>query len=42
MSVKALELAEKSPASRATTDTSQVASRYMAVKEQAKVSLKIF
>ncbi|XP_025103982.1 nesprin-1-like isoform X4 [Pomacea canaliculata] len=36
MSVKALELAEKSPASRATTDTSQVASRYMAVKEQAK------
>ena len=34
---KALELAEKSPANRATVDTSQVQSRYNSVKEQAKV-----
>ncbi|RUS81756.1 hypothetical protein EGW08_010510, partial [Elysia chlorotica] len=33
---KALELSEKSPASRATVDTSQVQSRYISVKEQAK------
>ncbi|XP_076442566.1 muscle-specific protein 300 kDa-like isoform X3 [Babylonia areolata] len=36
MTEKASELAEKSPASRATTDTSGVAARYSAVKEQAK------
>ena len=37
MTEKATELAEKSPASRTTTDTSGVAARYNAVKEQAKV-----
>ena len=37
MTEKAMELAEKSPASRTTTDTSSVAARYNAVKEQAKV-----
>ena len=37
MTEKAMELAEKSPASRTTTDTSGVAARYNAVKEQAKV-----
>ena len=35
---KATELAEKSPASKVTTDTSGVVARYNAVKEQAKVS----
>ena len=35
---KALELAEKSPANRATVDTSQVQTRYNSVKEQAKVA----
>lgn len=37
MSDKASELAEKSPASKTSTDTSTVAARYNAVKEQAKV-----
>ncbi|KAK7104412.1 hypothetical protein V1264_019133 [Littorina saxatilis] len=36
MSDKASELAEKSPASKTSTDTSTVAARYNAVKEQAK------
>ncbi|XP_041353316.1 nesprin-1-like isoform X4 [Gigantopelta aegis] len=36
MTVKAHHLAEKSPASHTTTDTSQIAGRYHTVKEQAK------
>ncbi|CAL1544282.1 unnamed protein product [Lymnaea stagnalis] len=36
VSSKATDLAEKSPASRATIDTSQIQGRYMSVKEQAK------
>jgi hypothetical protein len=35
---KASDLAEKSPASKNTTDTSSVTTRYNAVKEQAKVT----
>ena len=42
MTEKAVELAEKSPASRTATDTSSVAARYNSVKEQAKVTLHIF
>ena len=38
MTSKATELGEKSPASKANTDTSGVTARYNAVKEQAKVT----
>ena len=34
---KARHLAEKSPASHTTTDTSQIAAKYHTLKEQAKV-----
>ena len=38
---KATDLAEKSPASRSTIDTSQIQARYNQVKEQAKVCVSV-